>query len=280
MLNLGLIGYPLGHSFSPTLHAAALKAAGLAGKYRLYPIAPEDTQGLVALLDQLRGGELHGLNVTIPHKQTVIPLLDGLSPLARSIGAVNTIYVENHLLMGDNTDAPGFLADLRRSLGIEMPGKAIVMGSGGAARAVVHALAKRGWQVTLAVRRADVGQADELSHSVAEAGYGSVRHVLLEAETLAPELESLNLLVNTTPLGMSPHVETCAWPEDLAFPGGAAVYDLVYNPSETRLLKQAREAGLQAASGLGMLIEQAALAFARWTGLEPPSAVMRAAMEA
>jgi hypothetical protein len=116
MIRLGLIGYPLGHSLSPKLHNAALRYHGLQGEYSLFPIEPDDLQSLKGILGRLRSGEITGLNVTIPHKQHVIPLLDALTETAQAIGAVNTIYLRNKKLIGDNTDAPGFLADLKRFL--------------------------------------------------------------------------------------------------------------------------------------------------------------------
>ena len=171
--HLGLIGYPLSHSLSPTIHAAALKACNLQGDYSLFPIAPDDKQGLKDLLARLRTGELHGLNVTIPHKQNVIEFLDELTPTAKAIGAVNTIYLKESKLIGDNTDAAGFLTDLRKFLA-ESPSpfgrgagvrekSAIVLGAGGSARAVVYALLNDGWNVTISARR--IEQAQELAIS-------------------------------------------------------------------------------------------------------------------
>src|SRR5450759_1277704 len=116
MIQLGLTGYPLGHSLSPKLHAAAFKSVGLEGEYQLYPVAPDDPSGLPQLLGRVRSGELQGLNVTIPHQQTVIPLLDELTPSAKAIGAVNTVYLKDGKLTGHNTDAPGFIIDLKRTL--------------------------------------------------------------------------------------------------------------------------------------------------------------------
>src|SRR3989304_9489664 len=116
MIHLGLIGYPLGHSLSPKIHTAALKACGLEGDYLLFLISPADMQGLKDLLVRIRGGEITGLNVTLPHKQNVIPLLDELTDTAKAIGAVNTIYLRENKLIGDNTDAPGFFSDLKRFL--------------------------------------------------------------------------------------------------------------------------------------------------------------------
>jgi shikimate dehydrogenase len=147
---LGLIGYPLSHSLSPQIHTAALQSRGLKGDYSLFPIHPEDKQGLEDLLSRIRSGEIHGLNVTIPHKQNVIPFLDELTDTAGSIGAVNTIYLRNDKLIGDNTDAPGFLADLKLlidSAVFNFQPSALVLGAGGSARAVVYALVIGGWKV-------------------------------------------------------------------------------------------------------------------------------------
>ena len=282
MIRLGLIGYPLSHSLSPQLHAAAFHALELDGEYRLYPVAPDDNQGLAKLAQRLRMGELQGLNVTIPHKQTVLPLLDDLTPSAQAIGAVNTLYLKGDRLIGHNTDAPGFLSDLHNSFGQPTVEKnALVLGAGGAARAVVYALLTDGWNVTLAVRRADVDQAAALIESMrGAAGNGSMSSVLLDVDTLSPLVDGIRLVVNATPLGMSPKAEDCPWPEGLPFPRVATVYDLVYNPRETLLLQRARAAGLCAASGIGMLVEQAALSFACWTEREAPREVMFEAVEA
>jgi shikimate dehydrogenase len=282
---LGLTGYPLGHSLSPKIHTAALQAAGLDGDYSLFPISPEDPAGLSALLGRLRSGELTGLNVTIPHKQTVIPLLDELTPSARSIGAVNTIFVKAGKLTGHNTDAPGFLGDLARCFSLtptplplagEGPGvrAALVLGAGGAARAVVSALLSDGWHVTLAVRPADLAQAQALSKQ-----HSSLLPFYAFPDLSTLDLSALTLIVNATPLGMAPEIETCPWPERLPFPSGAAVYDCVYNPRETLLVRRARAAGLPAATGLGMLVEQAALAFEIWTGYNPPRDVLLQSVE-
>jgi shikimate dehydrogenase len=278
--SLGLTGFPLGHSLSPKLHAAALRAVGLQGEYKLYPISPDDPQALAQLLGRVHAGELHGLNVTIPHKQTVIPLLDELTGTAQAVGAVNTIYLRDDKLIGDNTDVPGFLADLKKFVGAlppsgttrEVPLRALVLGAGGSARAVVYALAQDGWDVTIAARK--VEQAEGLETSLKPAtGDGSIRCLPLQAGALQSHLEAVSLVVNTTPLGMAPNTEASPWPEDLPFPR-ADVYDLVYNPRETLFVRQVRAAGLRAQTGLGMLVEQAALAFEIWTGRVPPREVM------
>jgi shikimate dehydrogenase len=279
---LGLTGYPLAHSLSPRLHAAALRGLGLEGEYRLYPVLPGDQAGLARLLDRLRDGGLDGLNVTLPHKQAVIPWLDELSPVAQRIGAVNTIVRLDGRLAGENTDVPGFRADLMKHFPAQprgAQGKALVLGAGGAARAAVYALGMHGWQVTLAARRLE--RAEALVRSLGEVpDMASLQAVLLEARSLAPCLDEFHLIVNATPVGMTPDVGHSPWPDGLPFPRSAGIYDLVYNPGETSLVRQARAAGLQAVTGLGMLVEQAALSFELWTGCAPSREGMWAVVEA
>jgi shikimate dehydrogenase len=272
--HLGLIGYPLGHSRSPDLHHAALAAAGLAGEYSLYSIPPEGAEQKVAgLVNDLRAGRLAGLNVTIPHKRIALACADRLSEVARAAGAVNTLYrdADNLAVIGDNTDVPGFLRDVQKLVG-KGNASALVLGAGGSARAVVYALAQAGWQVTILARRIEQAEALVLDLGLSQI---PLRVGWLSHDTLASAC--CNLLINTTPLGMFPHSESCPWPEDLSLPNGAAVYDLVYNPRETILLRRARAGGHPAANGSGMLIAQAALAFQIWTGLEAPFEVMERA---
>ncbi len=276
MISFGLIGFPLSHSLSPKLHEAAFKESGLQGNYRLYPVPPGDVSGLAHLVGQLRKGEIDGLNVTIPHKQSILPFLDDLSPSAAGIGAVNTLGFKDGRLIGENTDAPGFLADLRKMVPAGFSSKrAIVMGAGGAARAVVYALSGDEWSITLAVRMADFEQATLLISSFKSAGKSHILGpVLLNAEALATYVSTVDLIVNATPVGMHPETEMSPWPDEFGLPQSAVVYDLVYNPRETVLLRKAREAGNRAISGIGMLVEQAALSFEFWTGYEPSREVL------
>lgn len=271
MIHLGLIGYPLGHSLSPKLHNAAFHASGLQGDYSLFPVEPDNRQGLKEILDRVRSGEIHGLNVTIPHKQNVIPFLDELTHTAKAIGAVNTIYFREKMLIGDNTDAGGFLADLKRILTTETWGierlKALVLGAGGAARAVIYALLKDGWDVTVAARR--IGQAEQLATSFKQNDFQITNYELSNID-----LSNFSLVVNTTPLGMTPNIDQSPWPEQLPFPPHAVIYDLVYNPRETKLVREADLQGWPATTGLGMLIEQAALSFEIWTGHKPSREAM------
>jgi len=269
MIRLGLIGYPLGHSLSPVIQTAAFQSCRLEGDYSLFPIRPDDRPGLKDLLDRARMGELQGFNVTIPHKQNVIEFLDQLTPTAEAIGAVNTIYPQGQKLIGENTDAPGFLSDLKRFLATETERhrdlKALVLGAGGSARAVVYALIRDGWEVTIAARR--VEQAQQLVQSFTT--YKSLLTSGILSENLVSPVSNLSLIVNTTPVGMTPNIDQSPWAENVPFPTGAAIYDLVYNPHETRLVRNARAQGRPASTGLGMLIEQAALAFEIWTGHYP-----------
>jgi shikimate dehydrogenase len=259
---LGLIGHPLEKSLSPAIHQAALRASGLKGEYHLYPVLPlpDGQADLAQKIEQLRQGALHGLNVTIPHKQNVLPFLDDLTPAAKAVGAANTLYLENGILMGDNTDIPGFSADLKRLLPGE-PGYALVLGAGGAARAVVYALLQSGWIVTVAARRPE--QAHGLLQTLdAPDSFQAVRLQDLSLQAM----NTFKLIINATPVGMLPHPEDSPWPVGVPLPQQALLYDLVYKPPETRFMRYVLQAGLQAANGLGMLVEQGALSFERWTG--------------
>jgi shikimate dehydrogenase len=301
MVQLGLVGYPLHHSLSPHLHHAALRALTIPGEYKLFPVLPfpKGSQEMSRLLSMLRDGELLGLNVTIPHKQTLMPLLDGLTSEASEIGAVNTIFCQDERLIGDNTDAPGFWVDINKILQVSnsipqedsssITRRALVLGAGGSARAVVYTLVQHGWEVVVAARRLE--QAQELAAHFqrlpindpkaggsnqwsAIKGQPVVGSIHFEKSPILELVSQVNLIVNATPIGMWPEVEKSPWPEDIPLPSGAMVYDLVYNPAETMLVRQARNEGLMAKNGLGMLVEQAALAFERWLGQTAPRQAM------
>jgi shikimate dehydrogenase len=264
MIRLGLIGYPVSHSLSPKIQNAALQACGLEGDYSLFLIYPNDKQGLKDLLTRVRSGEITGLNITIPHKQNVIELLDELTPTARAIGAVNVIYLRENKLIGDNTDAAGFLSDLKKFIGNRELGigkSSFVLGAGGSARSAAYALLKDDWQVTIAARR--IEQAQELAQSF-------MNDKLRIRPLAALQSSSFQLIVNTTPLGMTPDVDKSPLAENIPLSNETIIYDLVYNPRETKLVRDARARGLHATTGLGMLIEQAALGFELWTGCTPP----------
>ena len=272
---IGLIGWPVSHSFSPAMHNAALAALGLNWVYVPMPVPPGRVGGAVRGLHALG---FRGVNVTVPHKQAVMPFLDEISPAAAAIRAVNTILVEqaSGLLLGSNTDWRGFLADLAAKE-VEVNGRqCLVLGAGGSARGIVYALFQAGGRVLLLARRPE--QAYQLA---ADLGNGFVEEIrsLAELESTAAQTKA-PLIINTTPLGMSPHVNGSPWPDDVPVPAGSFVYDLVYNPPETRLMRQALDAGCHACNGLGMLLRQGAISFALWTGSDPDLSVMQEGLEA
>lgn len=275
--SLGLIGYPLEHSISPAIHMAAMQELKLSGEYIPYSVLPTPSgeSQLKQLIERVRSKEITGLNVTIPHKQSIMQWLDTLTPAATAIGAVNTIYLKGGKVIGENTDAPGFLTDLKSSSLWVENGTALILGAGGAARAVSYALVQAGWEITVAARRVD--QADKLINDISEAlvtNNKMMKSLKLDDEALRPGLDSCNLIINTTPLGMSPAIDTNPWPSEFSIPPHIGVYDLVYNPLETSLINQAKSMGGNTRNGLGMLVEQAALAFELWTGLKPPKKIM------
>ena len=285
----GLLGYPLGHSVSPAMHNAAFAALGWDGRYDALPVAPEDVEALVRGLPA-RG--YRGVNVTIPHKQAVMPLMDELSDAARAIGAVNTITVtqfsklsprsreEHNLencvtrLQGDNTDWLGFIWPLD-ARGVELAGKsALLLGAGGSARAVVYALIQRGIG-ELTIWNRNLARADQLAQHAA-----SLSPSLTINQSPLTVNRSPDLIINTTPVGMWPNEDASPWPDDLPFPPGALVYDLVYRPEQTLLLRQAAAAGCATQGGLEMLVAQGAASFELWTGHKPPLDVMTSAARA
>lgn len=275
---VGLIGWPVSHSVSPPMHNAAFTALGLDWCYVPLPVPVEPPERIGEAVRGLVALGLAGANVTVPHKQSVMPHLHRLSPAAQAIGAVNTIRVERDgTLLGDNTDAPGFVADLR-SHGIDPTGQhVLVLGAGGSARAVVYGLASAG-AASITVANRTVSRAETLIAAIQP----QVAACPLQTCSLPADLhhaaERADLIVNCTSLGMTPQVETMPWPDDLAFRPNQTVYDLVYNPPQTRLLQRAAHDGARAIGGLGMLIWQGAIAFQTWTGIEPPVEVMRAAL--
>ena len=270
---VGLIGWPVEHSLSPAMHNTWFSALGLAGRYLLLPVRPEMLERKISSL-AARG--FRGVNVTIPYKQAVIPLLNGLSSEAKTIGAVNTIVVERDgRLIGHNTDSSGFITALRDSGFDPHARTAIVVGAGGGARAVVHALLAAGIH-KISVLSRTIERAKELIHSF---GDDRLHGKLLTEGTLREGTREADLLVNATSLGMWPYVDGSIWPHGTALPAHLHVFDLVYNPIETHLLKQARSSGARAISGIEMLIQQGAAAFALWTGKRAPLAVVRRALK-
>jgi shikimate dehydrogenase len=272
----GVLGFPVRHSLSPLMQNAALAEMGLDGIYLAFEVRPEQ------LGDALRGlGAIgaEGVNLTIPLKESVLPLLDRISPEAEQIGAVNTVRFEKGRTEGYNTDAPGFLASLRDG-GIEPVGKrCLILGAGGSAKAVAVALAGAGAQLTLANRTHE--RALELARILKEGSAGvSVDVVPLAEGALERAIAAADLLVNTTPIGMTPRPDAVPPVPLQALHPGLFVYDLIYNPAETRLLAAARQAGSRGCNGVGMLAHQGALALEIWTGRPAPAATMERSLRA
>jgi len=273
---VGLIGWPVEHSLSPAMHNAAFEALGLNWRYLPLPTPPGQVEAAVRGLAALG---FRGANVTVPHKQAAMAALDSIAPDAEALGAVNTLVVARGAsgaatVSGHNTDVQGFV-DALRGGGYEPQdgGSAVVVGAGGAARAVVFGLLRSGiGEIVVLNRTLERAQA-----LVADLGVSSA--LPLTPETLIESARAADLLVNATTVGMWPRVGGSVWPEEAPLPSHLAVFDLVYNPPKTRLLQQARGSGARAIGGLGMLVRQGALAFEMWTGEAAPLEVMRAACE-
>lgn len=272
-MQLALLGYPLSHSLSPAMHNAALAEVGLTDwQYEARPVEPARLGEAVTLI---RGEAYAGANVTVPHKEAIIQFLDGLTPVAEAIGAVNTLVKRDGKLIGHNTDAAGLLADFYAHQIHISHETVLILGAGGSARAAVAAVAPLDCEIRVAARRRE--QAQSLNAILGSEGQVHVYdHTIRDLERAA---EGVALVVNCTPIGMTPNVSASPWFSDVPFPLGAFVYDLVYNPANTLLVQQARAAGLRADTGLGMLIEQGALAFELWTGKTAPRKLMRDAAE-
>jgi shikimate dehydrogenase len=272
---VGLIAWPIGHTLSPAMHNAAFDALDLNWRYVPLPVRPDRVEAAVRGLAALG---FVGCNVTVPHKQAVLPFLDTIAPGASAFGAVNTIVVEQNgddraTVKGDNTDYQGFIGSLR-SEGFEPKGKkAVVVGGGGGARAVVFGLLQAGVTDVLVF---DIVP-EQVQALLADLKDARLRTLDKTAETLVESVRVVDLLVNATPVGMLPKVEESVWPDDVPVPAHLTVFDLVYNPLETKLLRQAKAAGARAIGGLDMLVRQGAISFQMWTGREPPIEVMRAA---
>lgn len=257
-----VIGNPIRHSLSPAMHNAAFRALDLDWVFVAFPVEEGE---VVRALDGVRALGVVGLSVTMPHKEAVAAAVDRLTPAAEALGAVNAVLRRpDGTLVGDNTDGPGFVASLSDD-GFD-PGarRCVVLGAGGAARAVVRALGQAGAAEIVVVNRTPerAARAAALAPGIARVG-------------VAAEAGEADLVVNATPVGMGDGGALPIDPGHLG--GGQLVVDLVYHPAVTPLVEAARSRGAVAVNGLGMLIHQAALAFRSWTGEDPPLEVMSAA---
>ncbi len=267
----GVIGDPIEHTMSPVMHNAAFKKLGLDYIYIPFRVKNEE---LAEAVDGIRALNIRGFNVTIPHKVTIMPMLDGLDPLAEKVGAVNTVVNNDGNLRGYNTDAAGFLQALLER-GVEPGGKNIVvLGAGGASRAVSYILAERDAHLTILNRQLELDWAEALAERIAEDFEKEVRVLELGFENLTIAMERADMLINATSVGMSPDSQETPVPAQLLKPE-LVVFDIVYNPIRTRLLKEAEAAGARTIGGVDMLAWQGALAFEKWTEQSAPLDLMR-----
>ncbi len=270
---VGIIGNPVAHSLSPVMHNAAFQSLGMDWLYVPLPVESHDLEKAIKGLPALG---FQAANVTVPYKEKVIPFLDSVSTSASEIGAVNTIIVgSDGSLTGENTDWTGFLGHLSE-IGFDPTGcTAVILGSGGSARAVAYALVSSGSNVGVYGRNAETSAA-------------LVERLLQLRSKKPPETWTLqrlqepdrdvDLIINTTPLGMVPQINSSPWPEGARFPKCRLAYDLVYNPPRTHFIEQALGTGVKATNGLGMLVHQAAIGFSLWTGKPAPLDVMKQAI--
>lgn len=268
----GVFGDPIKHSKSPIMHNRAFRELGLNAAYVAFHVGPGK---LKAAVEGIRALQFRGVNVTIPHKVEVMEYLDEIDEHARVIGAVNTIVNDNGRLKGYNTDGIGYVRSLQEEAGFRVRGKRVLMlGAGGAARGVAYALAREGASAMWIANRT-VDKAEQLASTVS----GMTRSSGIGYEQIADIRVEVDLIVHNTSVGMHPNVDEVlidtSW-----FHEGLTVSDLVYNPLETRLLREAKARGAQTHGGLGMFIYQGAYAFEYWTGLPAPVAAMRETVEA
>ncbi len=272
---VGLFGYPVHHTFSPAMHNACFEALKMDFVYLPFEVRPDDLKEAVGALAPLG---ITGVNVTIPHKEKVIPFLDEISPEAELIGSVNTIEVRGRRLKGHNTDAFGFETSLRQGLGVELQSRKIfVMGAGGASRAVCFQAALSGAQ-ELVIADVEEDRSESLCASVAKAfPECRVRTCPVREKEIVEALIGKDLFVNATPIGMKPDDPALIQVEWIS--PSTHVFDVIYNPEETRLLREAGEKGHKTLNGIGMLLHQGARAFEIFTGQKPPVEVMLKALE-
>jgi len=262
-----IIGHPIGHSWSPLIHNTAFRHQGLNYVYLAVDLSGENVlrglSGLTAL-------GCVGANVTIPYKEAVLPYMDHLSEVARAIGAVNTIVFQQGQLYGDNTDVSGFMAPIQDLSLNNTP--MTILGAGGAARAAAYGLLREfaPRPLTLIARRVDQAQ------NIVRDFSGVSRHIEVCDFTSAPSvIQKSRLIVNSTPVGMHPHTRETPVAQRVDFSSDQIVYDMIYRPNRTQLLKQADLQGAKVIGGLDMLIHQAAVAYKQWTHQEMPVEVVR-----
>jgi len=261
----GVFGFPIGHSKSPAMHNAAYDYLGINFEYKPYAIAPAE---LAAAVKMIRENNLSGVNITIPHKEAIIPYLDSIDVEAQKIGAVNTVVNRFGKLIGYNTDATGFHRALEHYHKFNVANKKIaIFGEGGAARAIAISSFLKGAK-EICIGGLDAVKTQRLAREVNEFAYSSSDEVFLQ------EVSKSDLVINATPLGMDPHADKSPLPDAQYLQSGQLVFDVVYNPKETLFLKQAKGRGAQLGYGYEMLLFQGVVAFEIFTGSKAPVKIM------
>ncbi|MCI1964958.1 MAG: shikimate dehydrogenase [Oscillospiraceae bacterium] len=257
ILNFAVVGHPIGHTMSPFIQSRLFSLSGINGHYSSLDIAPESLGKFI-----LEQNDWNGFNFTIPHKRAVIPYLDALDQKAQMIGSVNTVKIENGKRTGFTTDGDGFRLSLQAA-GIPLKGRAVILGAGGAARAIAFEAALAGCTITVAAREHSFPSAVALCADLNQ----NIPGAQAEACRISEITGTMELLINATPAGMYPDIQSCAADEKLVRRSGC-VFDAVYNPQETRLIRLAKQNGIPAVGGMAMLVWQAAAAQTIWTGAE------------
>ena len=283
---IGVIGYPVSHSRSPQMHNAAIVDLGLNFVYLPFNVKPQDLEDAIK---GFKAQQFVGVNVTIPHKQVVIPMVDQLSTQADLIGAVNTLIFEEDQIYGHNTDAVGFIQAMEETLNlsqIELPSqdiKVVVLGAGGAARAIIVALALNGATEIIIANRTRarakhlIRDLDCKFSGLERMSQVQFKFAEINSEELANHISTSHLLVNTTSVGMIAGNEIDLFNLD-ALSVRTVVYDIVYTPPVTALMKAAQIRGCPTIGGIGMLVHQGSIAFQKWTNVVPNVSIMRQAL--
>jgi len=268
----GLLGYPLKHSFSPAMHNAAFKALGIDATYKLFEVSPQDLKGFIESLPQ---SGINGLNVTVPYKEKVLDFvqLDSESFYLKQLRAVNTIVIKEGSLTGFNTDVPGFQKHLKENIN-PADKKVAILGAGGASRAVAYVLANNGAK-DIVLYDIELDKAQRVVEMIKGIFPGVQVRCIKEIDEL--DIIHKDILINATPIGMK-EADPCLVSKEMIH-YKLFVYDLIYNPPQTTLLKLAKSKGAKTSNGLGMLLYQGMLSFEHWTGKKAPMDAMRRALE-
>ncbi len=270
---LGLIGNPVEHSISPYMQNSAFAESDLDYAYVTFKVEEENIE---KALDGIKALEIEGVNVTIPHKSTVIKYLDEIQETAEKIGAVNTIKLDGKKLKGFNTDGIGVLKAIKKEIDKIKNKKVLLLGAGGAARAIGFTLAEAGVNLTISNRTGS--KAKKLASEIEKKTPGEVNQIPQKKKELEKKIKDTEILINSTSVGMYPNEEETLVESDIMH-NNLVVMDIVYNPIKTRLLEEAEKAGAKTIPGLGMLVHQGAASFEIWTGQDAPVKAMWEAAE-